>query len=389
MQDMMDTLALLGYEIVKCDIPCSDYETDLEFTMNLEKMVTENDCDYIFTFNFFPIIAKMAEKLKIRYISWIYDSPHWTLYSPAVKGKYNYIFVFDYVQYLEVKKLEVSNVFYFPLAVNVDRLEKQLGQVVELDKCGERKHVDYINEISFVGSLYENNLYDKLRYLPDYLKGYLEGIMQMQEKVYGYNFVSELLDDQIMNELCKYVVLNLEPSYFWDKRAIYADMVNAKITARERTTLLQRLAELYSVTLYTASDVSMIKHVKLGGIVSYQKDMPKVFRTSKINLNMTLRSIQSGIPLRVLDIMGAGGFLLSNYQRELAQQFTDGKELVLYGSEEELLYYVDYYLNHEEEREEIAYHGFRKVREKFAYAVRVKKMMSIVNGTSNDMEVFV
>ena len=35
--------------------------------------------------------------------------------------------------------------------------------------------------------------------------------------------------------------------------------------------------------------------------------MPEVFRKSKINLNITLRSIISGISLRVYDILGAGG----------------------------------------------------------------------------------
>ena len=103
-----------------------------------------------------------------------------------------------------------------------------------------------------------------------------------------------------------------------------------------------------------------------------------MFRRSKINLNITLRSIQSGIPLRALDIMGAGGFLLSNYQPELAEWFEDGKELVLYASAEELLGKVRYYLSHEEERREIAYQGFLKARKLFSYETRVKQMMDIV-----------
>mgnify|MGYP002508081159 CR=1 FL=1 len=45
--------------------------------------------------------------------------------------------------------------------------------------------------------------------------------------------------------------------------------------------------------------------------------------------------------------MGAGGFLLSNYQTELAEQFEDGKELALYASKEELLAKAQYYLSHE------------------------------------------
>ena len=123
-----------------------------------------------------------------------------------------------------------------------------------------------------------------------------------------------------------------------------------------------------------------IEHLHIqGGIVDYVSQMPVVFHNSKINLNMSLRSIQSGIPLRALDIMGAGGFLLSNYQPELAEYFEDAKELALYASPRELLDKAAYYLSHEEERRQIAAAGLRKVRELFSYEVRVKRMLELVN----------
>ena len=53
------------------------------------------------------------------------------------------------------------------------------------------------------------------------------------------------------------------------------------------------------------------------GSVDYYDMMPYVFKCSDINLNITLRSIKTGIPLRAMDIMGAGGFLMSNYQVDL------------------------------------------------------------------------
>ena len=107
-------------------------------------------------------------------------------------------------------------------------------------------------------------------------------------------------------------------------------------------------------------------------------EMPRVFRDSRINLNISLRSIRSGIPLRALDIMGAGGFLMSNYQPELAEYFEDGKELAMYGSAQELIDKTAYYLSHEEERRQIAKAGFGKVQELFSYEVRVTQMLDLV-----------
>lgn len=46
------------------------------------------------------------------------------------------------------------------------------------------------------------------------------------------------------------------------------------------------------------------------------------------------KSIKTGIPLRLFDIMGAGGFLITNYQSEITQYFDIDKELVVYDSME-------------------------------------------------------
>ncbi len=50
----------------------------------------------------------------------------------------------------------------------------------------------------------------------------------------------------------------------------------------------------------------------------------KVFYSSKININMTLRSIESGVPLRIIDIMSIGGFVMSNNQEEIPELFEEG-----------------------------------------------------------------
>ena len=77
--------------------------------------------------------------------------------------------------------------------------------------------------------------------------------------------------------------------------------------------------------------------------------------------------------------MGAGGFLLSNYQPELAEYFENGKEMVMYESQYDLLNKIDYYLSHEEEREEIARCGRIKIEKEFSYSKALPKIFDIVN----------
>ena len=105
--------------------------------------------------------------------------------------------------------------------------------------------------------------------------------------------------------------------------------------------------------------------------------MPGVFRYSRLNLCPTLKSIQSGIPLRSLDILGARGVLFSNYQPELAEYFEDEKDVILYGSMEDAFAKADFYLRHEDLREEIAVNGYRRVREEFSYPDKIRQMFEV------------
>ncbi|MEG0962701.1 MAG: DUF3880 domain-containing protein [Lachnospiraceae bacterium] len=365
--NMTNTLMKLGHQVTKCHIPFQDYEEDQEFRNQMEKILIQQESDAIFSFDYFPLVAKVAKQRKIKYISWIYDCPHWSLCSPSVKSPYNYIFLFDRQQYMKLLVLQLPHIFYFPLASNTVNLEKQLETLPEKE--------EYQNEISFVGSLYDNNKYRQINFLPEYLRGYLEGIMEAQLRIYGYHFIEELLTPNILTELEKYVKMNMDSSYCIEKTELYADLLDTEITCKERVNMLKELAKSHQVTLYTGSDMSLVPGVRNGGIVSYDEQLPLVYQRSKINLNITLRSITSGMPGRIFDIMGSGGFLLSNYQPELAEVFQDGKELVLYESQVDLLEKVSYYLEHEEERKEIAYRGWKRMQEEFSYPMRVKKML--------------
>ena len=79
--------------------------------------------------------------------------------------------------------------------------------------------------------------------------------------------------------------------------------------------------------------------------IDYYSEMPRVLRKSRINLNVTLRSITSGIPLRVYDILGAGGFCLTNYQEVIVQLFKAGEELVVFTNKDDMFNKVEYFFN--------------------------------------------
>ena len=374
-RDLEDSLGRLGHKVDKIKYVFTDFEKDEAFERKLSDLFLMKRYDFVISFNYFQVISKVCNSFCIKYIAWVWDSPLINLNSRTVYNPVNYIFIFDGVLYQQMKyELKADTVYYLPLAVNVERLDKLITSLEDAER--------YHSEVSFVGNLYDKrNHFDEIANLSDYLAGYFDGIMRAQMKIYGYNFIKEMLTEHVMEELSRYIDICPGSNFVGDIRDIFADrFLNAKITGMERRQLLGSLSGHYEVTLYTDSDSSELKKVRNRGYIDYYNVMPKVFRYSKINLNMTVRTIKSGIPLRVFDILGAGGFLITNYQADIADYFTIGEDLVCYESEEDLIAKVGYYLEHEEERKQIALNGYRKVRQYHNYDLRLKEMLHIASG---------
>ena len=133
--------------------------------------------------------------------------------------------------------------------------------------------------------------------------------------------------------------------------------VALEITQRERSEILKRANSRFDTHLYTYTSALEEGMPANYGPLKYYEEMPFVFRNSKLNLNITLKDIRLGIPLRALDIMGSRGVFMSNYQPELAEMFENGKDAVLYESVEDAVEKMDFYLKRDDLREKIARNG--------------------------------
>ncbi len=137
------------------------------------------------------------------------------------------------------------------------------------------------------------------------------------------------------------------------------------------------LSDNFNVDIYTGSDTSSMPHIHNRGFAKSLTEMPIIFNQSKINLNITAKSIRSGLSLRIFDVLAAGGFLITNYQTELPEFFEIGKDLVAYDSFDSLKELCSYYLAHDNEREEIARHGFETVARLHTYDTRILQMLDM------------
>lgn len=373
-EDMFEVLKKLRHSVTR--IPYTEKKLPKEEAIRrLEQALKQGTCDFVFSFNYFPEVSNACKELDLKYVSWVYDSPHIQVYSYTVLNPCNYIFLFDYAMYEEFRKSGIETVYYLPLAVN----EKKLA-VMDRENG---KLQQYACDISFVGSLYsekKHRIYDKFQGIDSYTKGYLDGLIQAQKQVYGYPFLQEMLTPDIVEEMERAYPTDPNAMTVLSPEAIYADYVLARqVTALERQEILQLLGKRHRVVLYTHDGEVKIPGVINRGPIDYYNGMPYVFRSSKINLNITLRSIKSGIPLRALDIMGNGGFLLTNYQEEFFEYLEPDKDFVYYTDYEDLCEKADFYLKHDKERREIAASGCARVRREHTFERRLEEILDIIS----------
>lgn len=369
-----NTLRDLGH-FVKVAYARKFEELDTEEQIqSITKMADEFHADAFFSVDYFQMVAMAAKKLNITYYSWLYHIPQWSLFSYAAQLPNNRIITFDSAQMQELKQYNVNGMQYMSQAADKELLTsaKALATPQMIDK--------YTADVSFVGTLYEssNNLFNRISPEAREKEIYKEIVRMIRDKRFSYG--KDILYRGVTEEMVEFLLEEVEHGqdhfFFANQEEIAVQSVLArKITVEERKLMARTLAKEFDFKLFTISNTEKFPEINNCGPVDFAKQAPLVFNGSKVNIYVTPRSIRSGVPLRVLEIMACGGFVLVNYQEDLAAEFEDGKELVMYRSLEEMVDKVHYYLEHEDERKNIAQAGYEKVLREYNYAEKLRHIL--------------
>ncbi|MFB7637342.1 CgeB family protein [Peribacillus butanolivorans] len=83
---------------------------------------------------------------------------------------------------------------------------------------------------------------------------------------------------------------------------------------------------------------------------------------------------------RTFEISACGAFQLSDIRQELQRYYEIGKEIETYKSPSELTEKIDYYLNHDEERNTIAQRGYIQTLKSHTYTKRLSTLLKLIYG---------
>lgn len=379
-KDIPVTLRKLGYEVEEY---AKFQENSILNDEEIEKLtayIRSHQITHLMSIHLIYNLAMAALKTDIKYVSVIWDAPYIKMYTPFGKLNNCWFSVFDRLDNERFKKAGIPHTLYQPLAVNK-------ADVIAWNKKAQKTLAGkYINDICFVGSLYENNLFDeRVKGMPQVIVDYFNSIFE--EAAFCWDGVNRIYG-KTSKEMLKYMEM-VSPNFHVDNRLDIDDTylfeviyLVRKIANIERVAVLNTLSEAYHVVLHTTSKVGKDKlgNVEIRLPVRPGEDAAVVYVGSKINLNISLKGIEGGTIQRIIDVMGAGGFMLTNYCEETAELFEEDREIVMYKTPEELFEKVEYYLQHDEERERIARAGHNKVIECYTYEKKLSHLMEWVTG---------
>ncbi len=123
-----------------------------------------------------------------------------------------------------------------------------------------------------------------------------------------------------------------------------------------------------------------IKESKVTPEACYYDNLCHYYRTTKINLNLNRIQIQTSFTQRHFDTKASGAFLLTDKRACSNRYFiTEGpdKEIVEYDSLTHCKELIDYYLDHEEERERIAGNGIERILANHTYKNRIEEIIAV------------
>lgn len=304
-------------------------------------------------------------RLDIAYVCLFYDNPFMYLQQlpknfleEFKKRQSTFIFCSDKNYCKEIKEFGFSNVEQLPLATDPERFYP-----VEDKNLLE----GFKNNVSFVGSIFGNpeKLKEKRRIRWERFETLNKKIDEITDKENAGNSLA------VVEELNKFK--NQLP---WDVFAVLCRTVYEEINSLSRMEMVLSLND-EKVSVYGNDPWQNLEDIEYKGPIDYQTQANLLYNATKINLNITSPQLQTAINQRIYDVSAAGGFLLTDYRRDLDRLLNGA--VVSYSNFSELKDGCVYYLEHEDERKDIAKKAREIVLNNHTWAHRAQTLIEAVS----------
>lgn len=365
------SLGKMGHEVVLYEKSMEYVEEHEEEYENFGLFLQSQKPDVVISTIFFQIVAAYTHELGIKYAVYGMDSPHYAAWVPEYPRFDNvYLFHFDSREVERFRKCGYTNVTYLPLAAGMTWADTIHTSGADRKKFG--------SAVSFVGGLYGDNPFDTCAgRLPQPVQEHIWNQLENSAFLWdGKERLQEGVSEELLH-ICQTVTPELcNPGFTMGDDYYFRQWTLArKLSNIERTLLFEQVAGQYDFRLYTREKEVVPESIHRYPPVNAMTEQLKVFQSSGVNLNVTLRSIESGVPLRVFDILSVGGLVLTDYRKDAEELFREDEEIVMFRTPEEMMDKLAFYTTHETERKRIAKNGHRRARAEYSYERMLEEIL--------------
>ncbi|NLE01069.1 MAG: glycosyltransferase [Fibrobacter sp.] len=332
-----------------------------DYQSELQRSIQEANPEFILSINMLGFdgngaLSDIAEKYGIPVGVWFVDDPH-----PILLHQQHFIrssmtaFCWEryYIPFL--KTMKFHNVVYLPLATDP-----------ELFSPAPKK--EFYAEIGFIGSsmgteflqtISRKFLWNDLL-LPLVEKSAAALLMEPKRPV-----------ESIVDEIAKELNIELPFSDLRNRTWLHSYIIHTASMKKRK----EIIGSLTALNINTFGDPTGWKRL-IGNLslawpdIDYRTGLASYYRGITININITSCQMKTAVNQRVFDVPACGGFLITDYQDDISQLF-DENEIVVYGSVDELKEKIDYFKNHESDREKISSLAREKILKEHTYYNRL------------------
>lgn len=341
-----------GHTVSPCPDTPRNYHYDPVFCRKITQTIAEQKIEAVFSLQFFPVLSNICEKLQIPYICWCYSDPiNRLLLTESLANSCNIVFHTDSQWIVKLQRAGGQNIHYLPWAAGRESLSQNT-----LPPQSDISLADTTNQEAWL------NYLTLSRQLDSRTRGFLDGLLQAQQSIYGFHFLEKVLHRQVL--------------------AAMQDAFPLKVI-RNNTAPLE---DLYAFQiLYPALTHMETQHIlkllekEKQWRVSTEENSNSVYSPGSIHILIPPREIQDGIPTQAMDIMGCGNFLLTGFQKDYFSFFEPDRDYVYYESPEDMIEKARYYLNHQKERRRIAENARKKILQEHTMAHRLREMFALLH----------